>query len=116
MLEVVAVKSDSDLLGSAGVSPAVFGVPPNTRCRPAVNPLGETPSGATGRSELDSGCTVSVLVALPSQPEPLTVRASLDAFALGNGLSHFREPHDHCQGPANGMENLEFARELLPAW
>ena len=47
MLEVVAVKSDSDLLGSAGVSPAVFGVPPNTRRTPAVNPLGETPSGAT---------------------------------------------------------------------
>ena len=34
-------------LGIAGVSPAVFGVPPNTRCRPAVNPLGETPSVAT---------------------------------------------------------------------
>ena len=39
--------SESDLLGSAGVSPAVFGVPPNTRRRPTVNPLGETPSGAT---------------------------------------------------------------------
>ena len=40
-------QSESDWLGSAGVSPAVFGVPPNTRCRPTVNPLGETPSGAT---------------------------------------------------------------------
>ena len=39
--------SESDLLGSAGVSPGVFGVPPNTRRRPAVNPPGETPSGAT---------------------------------------------------------------------
>ena len=57
--------SESDLLRSAGVSPAVFGVPPNTRRRPVANPLGETPSGATERSELDSQCTVSVLVALP---------------------------------------------------
>ena len=62
------MRSDSDLLGSAGVPPAVFGVPPNTRRRPAVNPLGETPSGATERSELDSECTVSVLVALPESP------------------------------------------------
>ena len=42
--------SELDLLGSAG---------------PAANPRGETPSGATERSELDSECTVSVLVALP---------------------------------------------------
>ena len=40
--------SELDWLGSAGVSPAVFGVPPNTRRTPAVHPLGETPSGATG--------------------------------------------------------------------
>ena len=39
--------SELDWLGSAGVSPAVFGVPPNTRRRPTVNPLGETPRGAT---------------------------------------------------------------------
>ena len=40
-------QSELDVLGSAGVSPAVFGVPPNTRRRPAVIPLGETPSDAT---------------------------------------------------------------------
>ena len=52
-------------VGARTVMSAVFGVPPNTRRTPTGIPLGETPSGATERSELDSQCTVSVLVALP---------------------------------------------------
>ena len=40
-------QSESDWLGSVGVSLAGFGVSPNSRRRPAVHPLGETPSGAS---------------------------------------------------------------------
>ena len=65
------MKSDSDLLGSAGhLARGVWRHAEHLLEVGLPVPLGETPSSATGT------------VALPSQPEPDTVHASLDAFAL----------------------------------
>ena len=63
---------ESDWLGSAGVSPAVVGVPPNTRRRPAVNPLGETPSP----DRIGKTVALPEITHFQSHPKPRSIAAS----------------------------------------